>query len=146
MTDTQNTARVQADLCRLSNDSKEKEMFLFSSILYAVGFINITLRTAGKVVSKRLAWDDWILVGALLFTTLPLACVLAMTRIGFGEHLWNLEPNTLLPILRYCKCESSSCVQPDCASSRSPSSSLHCVVHLYPGAHPRQDCIGGMLP
>lgn len=78
-------------------------MFLFSGILYAIGFLNISLRTAGKLVSKRLAWDDWILVGALLFTTLPLGCVFAMTRIGFGEHLWNLEADTLLPILRYCR-------------------------------------------
>jgi hypothetical protein len=103
MADTQNTARVQADLCHLSTDSKRTEMFLFSGILYAIGFLNISLRTAGKLVSKRLAWDDWILIGALLFTILPLGCVFAMTRIGFGEHVWNLEANTLLPILRYCK-------------------------------------------
>ncbi|EUC39482.1 hypothetical protein COCMIDRAFT_65711, partial [Bipolaris oryzae ATCC 44560] len=101
MADTQNTARVQADLCHLSKDSKRTEMFLFSGILYAIGLMNVMLRTAGKLVSKRLAWDDWILVGTLLFTTLPLGCVLAMTRIGFGEHLWNLKANTLLPILRY---------------------------------------------
>jgi hypothetical protein len=103
MADTQNTARAQADLCHLSKESMRTEMFLYSCILYAIGFINITLRTAGKIVSKRLAWDDWILVGALLFITLPLGCVLAMTRIGFGEHLWNLETGTLMPILRYCK-------------------------------------------
>jgi hypothetical protein len=78
-------------------------MFLYSCILYAIGFFSITLRTAGKLVSKRLAWDDWILVGGLIFITLPLGCVLAMTRIGFGEHLWNLEADTLKPILRYCK-------------------------------------------
>jgi hypothetical protein len=97
-------------------------MFLFSGILYAIGFLNISLRTAGKLVSKRLAWDDWILVGALLFTVLPLGCVFAMTRIGFGEHLWNLEPNTLLPILRYCKFTPHAAPNPVLHSSTNISS------------------------
>jgi hypothetical protein len=102
MAETQGTARVQANICNLSKESKRTEMFWYSSILYAIGFLTIALRIAGKIVSKRLAWDDWVLVGALLFITLPLACVFAMTNIGFGEHLWNLEDNMLMPILRYC--------------------------------------------
>jgi hypothetical protein len=102
MADTQSTARVQADFCNLSKESKRTEMFVYSSVMYAIGFTTVALRIAGKLVSKRLAWDDWILVVALLFTTVPLGCVFAMTKIGFGEHVWNLEDNMLLPILRYC--------------------------------------------
>jgi hypothetical protein len=109
MAETLGTARAQADFCNLSKESKKTEMFLYSSILYAIGFITISLRLAGKLVSKRLAWDDWILLAALLFATVPLACILAATKIGFGEHLWNLEDDMLSPILRYCMFTLSSC-------------------------------------
>jgi hypothetical protein len=109
MAEIQGTARVLADFCNLSKESKRTEMFLYSSILYAIGFTTVALRIAGKLVSKRLAWDDWILVAALLFTTVPLGCVFAMTKIGFGEHLWNLADDMLLPILRFCTFKSSCC-------------------------------------
>ena len=52
-------------------------------------------------MSKRLAWDDAMVVAALLLTAIPLGCVLVMAVKGFGEHLWNLGDAQLLPILRY---------------------------------------------
>jgi len=32
-----------------------------------------------------------------------------VAKIGFGEHFWNLEDGTFLPILRYCKFRVASC-------------------------------------
>ena len=101
---TQDTSRVQRDLCNLSDESKTREVILYTSIVYSIAFLSVTLRVAGKAVSKRLAWDDAMVVAALLLTAIPLGCVLDMTLKGFGEHLWNLEDGKLLPILRYCKC------------------------------------------
>lgn len=69
------------------------------------------LRVAGKAVSKRLSWDDAVVVAALLLTVVPLGCVLDMAINGFGEHLWNLEDGKLLPILRYCKLSVTAAYQ-----------------------------------
>ena len=76
-------------------------MILYTSIVYSIAFLSVMLRIAGKAVSRRLAWDDAMVVAALLLTAVPLGCVLDMALKGFGEHLWNLEDGKLLPILRY---------------------------------------------
>lgn len=100
---TQDTSRVQRDLCNLSDESKTGEVVLYTSIVYSIAFLSVALRIAGKAVSQRLAWDDAMVVAALLLTAIPLGCVLDMALKGFGEHLWNLEDGKLLPILRYCQ-------------------------------------------
>lgn len=101
MQETLDTSRVQAGLCDWSEESKKVEFFIYSGVVYSLAFIFVALRIAGKVVSSRLSWDDAVVAGALALTAVPLGCVLAMTRIGFGEHLWNLEDGMLLPILRF---------------------------------------------
>ncbi|KAH7394773.1 hypothetical protein BKA66DRAFT_409999 [Pyrenochaeta sp. MPI-SDFR-AT-0127] len=101
MADNLGTARVQADICNLSEESKRKEVFMYTGIVYSMAFLFVILRIAGKLVSKRLALDDWIVIAALLLAAVPLGCVLTMTKMGFGNHLWTLEDNTLLPILRF---------------------------------------------
>lgn len=104
----QDTSRVQRDLCDLSDESKTGELILYTSIVYSIAFLSVVLRIAGKAVSKRLAWDDAMVLSALLLTAIPLGCVLDMAFKGFGEHLWNLQDDMLLPILRYCKYLQSS--------------------------------------
>lgn len=99
----QDTSRVQRDLCDLSDESKSQEVILYTSIVYSIALLSVALRIAGKAVSKRLAWDDVMVVAALFLTAIPMGCVLDMVLKGFGEHLWNLEDGKLLPILRYCK-------------------------------------------
>ncbi|KAF2821220.1 hypothetical protein CC86DRAFT_359936 [Ophiobolus disseminans] len=101
MADNLGTARVQAVLCDLPQESKRMEIFLYTGIVYSIATFFVVLRITGKIVSKRLSWDDCIVVAALLLTAIPVGCVVAMTKIGFGEHLWDLEDGTLLPILRY---------------------------------------------
>ena len=95
------TSRVQADLCRLSEESKTREVILYTSIVYSIAFFSVVLRIAGKAVSKRLAWDDAMVVAALFLTAIPLGCVLDMAVKGFGKHLWKLEDGKLMSILRY---------------------------------------------
>ncbi|KAH7359817.1 hypothetical protein BKA66DRAFT_426625 [Pyrenochaeta sp. MPI-SDFR-AT-0127] len=99
MTDTQATVRVQADLCNLSDKSKRKDVYIYTGISYSIAFISVTMRVAGKLVSKRLALDDYIVVVAFLLTGVPLGCIISMTKSGFGEHLWNLQEGKLLRIL-----------------------------------------------
>lgn len=102
MADTQKTARVQANLCNLSHETKRYDVVLVTGIVYALAVLLVVLRIGGKVVSKRLSLDDWIVACAVLLSAIPVGCVLAMTSLGFGDHLWNLEDGRLLPILRYC--------------------------------------------
>ncbi|KAJ8111237.1 hypothetical protein OPT61_g6125 [Boeremia exigua] len=101
LTDDAATARVNSDMCMLSDESQRRSVIVYTITVYAVALTLVVLRVAGKIVSKRLAWNDAPIVAAVLLAAVPIACVLAMAKIGFGEHLWNLEDNTFLPILRY---------------------------------------------
>ncbi|KAG9195625.1 hypothetical protein G6011_00746 [Alternaria panax] len=101
MQDSLETARVQADLCNLSEESQRFDIFMWTGIIYSLAVVFVCLRIAGKLVNKRVALDDYIVVLAIILCALPVGCVLAMTERGFGEHLWNLEDGALLPILRY---------------------------------------------
>lgn len=97
---------MQADLCNLSKESRSQEVILYTGIGFSIAFLSVTLRIAGKAVSERLAWDDAMVVAALLLTVIPLGCVLDMVMKGFGEHIWNLEDGKLLPVLRACRSPS----------------------------------------
>jgi hypothetical protein len=103
MSETLGSVKVQSSLCSFSHESKRTEMFMYTSIVYSVAIILVALRLAGKLVAKNLSLDDWIVISALLLLALPVGCVLAMTKIGFGRHLWDLEDGQLLRILRFCK-------------------------------------------
>jgi hypothetical protein len=103
MSDTLGTARVQSDLCNFPQESKRQEMFLYTGIVYSAAIILVALRIGGKIVSNHISLDDWIVVAALILLALPVGCVLAMTNIGFGKHLWSLGDGELLRILRFCK-------------------------------------------
>ncbi|KAH7128558.1 hypothetical protein B0J11DRAFT_273798 [Dendryphion nanum] len=95
MADTLGTAKVQADLCNLPNESRRREIVLYTSIVFSIAVVFVTLRVVGKVLAKRISWDDWILVVSLGLTVIPCGCILAMTYKGFGDHLWNLERGQL---------------------------------------------------
>ena len=79
MQDSLQTARVQAVLCDLPNDSKRSDVFTYTGIVYSVAFSFVALRTAGKLVSKGLALDDYMVIFAILLSALPVACALAST-------------------------------------------------------------------
>jgi hypothetical protein len=103
MADTLGAVKVQSDVCGYSQESKRTEMFMYTGIVYGIAILLVALRLAGKLVAKHLSLDDWIVVAALVLLALPVGCVLAMTKIGFGKHLWSLENGELLRILRFCK-------------------------------------------
>ncbi|KAJ8112826.1 hypothetical protein OPT61_g4902 [Boeremia exigua] len=95
------TSRVQADLCNLPEESKVQEITLYTGVVYSIAFLSVTLRIAGKMVSKRLSWDDIVVVAGLLLVAIPVGCVLHTAPKGFGDHLWNLEDGNLQLILHY---------------------------------------------
>jgi hypothetical protein len=103
MSDTLGSVKVQSKLCSFSQESKRTEMLMYTSIVYSMAILLVALRLAGKLVAKNLSLDDWVVIAALVLLALPVGCVLAMTKIGFGRHLWNLENGELLRILRLCK-------------------------------------------
>lgn len=76
---------------------------MHTGIVYSIAFVSVALRIAGKFILQRLAWNDAVVVAALLLTAIPVACVLQMALHGFGQHLWDLEDGKLKPILLYCK-------------------------------------------
>jgi hypothetical protein len=77
MQDSLETARVQANLCSLSEESQRFNVFMWTGIAYATGVVFVCLRIAGKLVNKRLALDDYIVIFAILFAALPEGCALA---------------------------------------------------------------------
>jgi hypothetical protein len=70
------TARVQSDLCNLSDDSQTTQVVLYSSIIYSIAFIFVVLRLVGKTLSKGISWDDLAVVASLAIVTIPLGLVL----------------------------------------------------------------------
>jgi hypothetical protein len=101
--DSQTTSRVQASLCGLPHEDKRTQVYLATAVVYPLACLFVALRLAGKIATKRLGWDDGIVVAALLLAAVPMGFVLAMTKLGFGEHLWDLGEGRLVVILKYCK-------------------------------------------
>lgn len=71
------TARVNADMCALSDESQRRSVIVYSITVYAVALSLVALRVAGKMVSTRLAWNDAPIVAAVLLAAVPIGCVLA---------------------------------------------------------------------
>jgi hypothetical protein len=70
------TAVVQADLCNLSNESRTREVVLYTAIVFSIAIIFVALRLTGKIMAKRITPDDYILIAAMLLTAVPVGCVL----------------------------------------------------------------------
>jgi hypothetical protein len=70
------TAKVQADLCHLPNESKTNDMYIYTIAAYSIGIFFVVLRLISKVAVKRVSADDWVLLLAVLVVTPPVACVL----------------------------------------------------------------------
>jgi hypothetical protein len=77
MQESLDAARVQASFCDLSRESKRIPMFVWTASIYSGAFISVVLRIAGKLVTKRIAMDDYIVVLALLLCAVPAGCTLA---------------------------------------------------------------------
>ena len=71
------TAKIQANLCDFSHVSKTREQLIYTIVVYTIAAIFVGLRVAGKVLTKRLSPDDWVLVVAILLTAIPCGLVLA---------------------------------------------------------------------
>ncbi|KAH7123622.1 hypothetical protein B0J11DRAFT_529483 [Dendryphion nanum] len=101
MADNLETARVNKQLCNLSDESKTNTVRTYTITVYVIAIFVVSLRVASRLLSGRLAWNDAPIVAAVVLAAVPIGTVLAMASLGFGEHVWNLEDDRLLPILRY---------------------------------------------
>ncbi|KAF1964808.1 hypothetical protein BU23DRAFT_491438, partial [Bimuria novae-zelandiae CBS 107.79] len=90
MADTLDTAKVQAELCQFDNGSKLRDLYVYTITCYVIAAVFIGLWIVGRVTTRRLAFDDYIVVAAFVLTTIPLGLVLKMAGTGFGRHLWDL--------------------------------------------------------
>ena len=72
----EDTSKVQADLCAFSDGSKTNDMYIYTIATYSIAVLFVTLRIFGKILAKRTAMDDWVLITALIVATPPVACVL----------------------------------------------------------------------
>ena len=79
------TARVNAEMCALSDESQRNSVIVCTITVYAVALTLVALRVAGKVVSKRVAWNDAPIVAAVLLAAVPIGCVLASELSGITQ-------------------------------------------------------------
>lgn len=96
-----NTAKIQKEYCHRSNESKQRDVYIYTIVTYTVATTFVGLRVISRIQVRKLAYDDCIVIVALLLTAIPVALNLKMAGIGFGEHIWNLEHGQLLSNLRY---------------------------------------------
>lgn len=75
------TARVNAELCMLSDESQRSSIIAYTIAVYAVALTLVALRVAGKIVSTGVAWNDAPIVAAVLLAAVPIASVLASELI-----------------------------------------------------------------
>lgn len=70
------TAKVLADICNLSSESKTHQVFLYTIIIVSVAVVSVVLRITGKLLAGRISADDCIIVVAVLLTAVPAACII----------------------------------------------------------------------
>lgn len=58
LADIEKTARVQAALCNLPNDSKRHRIFITAVVSYVVIGLSVVLRISGNYMANRLGKDD----------------------------------------------------------------------------------------
>ncbi|OLN86914.1 Guanine deaminase [Colletotrichum chlorophyti] len=84
MQDSLDLAKLQATQCTLPHESQTTKMLVILITVYVIALIAIALRLVAKSQAKTWNIDDILIVAA----------------IGFGMHLYDLEPGALLEILR----------------------------------------------
>lgn len=95
------TAKAQYDICNFSNESRQHDIYVYTITCYVIPMIFILLRLAGRLLTKRFSIDDYVVVGAMCLMLIPMALVVKMAGIGFGQHFWNLHQGQLLKNLRF---------------------------------------------
>ena len=69
MSDSLGTAKVQAQLCNVSHESKTDVLFVSMTIVYATVALFVALRFAARCLAKRVRVDYWLILAALFFMT-----------------------------------------------------------------------------
>ena len=69
MSDSLGTAKVQAQLCNVSHESKSGVLFVSMTIVFTIVCLFVGLRFAARCLTKRVRVDDWLILAALAFMT-----------------------------------------------------------------------------
>ncbi|KAF6823977.1 integral membrane protein [Colletotrichum plurivorum] len=93
-TDQTRAAALQTNLCvAYPKPSRAKEARNIAIALSALTFPVVLLRCVSRwLATKRLWWDDWMVVIATIFLAGMAAVQIAGTTMGFGLHYWNVDP------------------------------------------------------
>jgi hypothetical protein len=87
---------IAHEICHFSDKSMQRAIYVYTITCYSIAIIFVLLRVLGRLVAGRFAFDDYIVVAALLFKAIPLGLVLKMAGIDFTENHWNLQEGQLL--------------------------------------------------
>ncbi|KAL1902484.1 hypothetical protein Sste5346_001465 [Sporothrix stenoceras] len=88
----------------LSNKhSLEALVTVVSAVAMALITSTVVLRlTVRRYSVGRFFLDDYLVILASLFTLVVCAVVIAATKFGLGQHVWNLDFSTILDQLKVC--------------------------------------------
>lgn len=71
--------KVQDELCGLPSESKSQGLLAHTGTTFSIVFLLAVLRIIGKVVAKRLTFDDWIIMTSLLLSAVAVGCTFRST-------------------------------------------------------------------
>ncbi|PVH97500.1 hypothetical protein DM02DRAFT_495220, partial [Periconia macrospinosa] len=100
MADLEKSGKVQASLCHYPTNSQKTELYYYTIITHVLTSITVLLRLGGKFMSRRLSWDDAVLVFSWSMDLTLFGIRLAILKMGLGDHVWMLKDGILLPLLR----------------------------------------------
>jgi hypothetical protein len=69
MADSLGTAKVQAQLCNLPDESRSGILFASLTTVFTVVCVSVALRLTTRLLTKHMRADDYVIVAALLLST-----------------------------------------------------------------------------
>ncbi|KAM0809787.1 putative Extracellular membrane protein CFEM domain-containing protein [Seiridium cardinale] len=93
-------ARLQASTCHLGTPSQSREVLAVTTTMWTIASVAVLLRFLSIYHGRSTHKEDIIVAVAVLVATAPVACLIQMSHLGFGNHIWTLEDGALSSILQ----------------------------------------------
>ncbi|KAK9413938.1 putative Extracellular membrane protein CFEM domain-containing protein [Seiridium unicorne] len=93
-------ARLQASTCHLATPSQSREVLAVTTTMWTIASVAVLLRFLSIYHGRSTHKEDIIVAVAVLVAIAPVACLIQMSHLGFGNHLWALEDGALSSILQ----------------------------------------------
>lgn len=81
-------------------ESQQTTLMVISILGIALSLPSIGLRWLARCQSSRLGWDDYTALIATVLLLILSALQLDSTAMGFGRHVWNVNPVDAIPLLQ----------------------------------------------